>query len=103
MEIRAGGRPYGLLSESERWRADAAIAEAIAHRSGLGLLVLDRLDVLDLDGRSRCIRWLAGLARRGAQVIVMATLKACPERLPEGVRCVWLEGGRIVAAAQKAA
>ncbi len=95
MEITARGpagdtRPYGLLSESERWRADAAIAEAI---SGLQLLVLDRLDVLDLPGRAQAIRWLAGLGRRGTQVLAMATLKACPDRLPEGVRCVWLERG----------
>lgn len=42
MEIFADGRAYTLLSESERWRADAHIAAAISHFSGLKRLVLDR-------------------------------------------------------------
>ncbi|HRF12203.1 MAG TPA: ATP-binding protein, partial [Candidatus Accumulibacter phosphatis] len=34
MAVTGNGRPYSLLSESERWRSDAMIAEAISHLSG---------------------------------------------------------------------
>lgn len=42
MTITAGpGRTYALLSESEKRRADAMVAEAITHLTGLRLLVDD--------------------------------------------------------------
>lgn len=93
MAITAGGRAYHLLSESEQWRAGAAIAEALAYVSGVRLLVLDRLDVLDIPARGQALQWLTGLADTH-QVLVMGTLKALPEKLPAGVQGVWLEGGR---------
>ncbi len=95
MAVTGGGRPYALLSESEKWRADAMIAEAIAHLSGLRLLVLDRLDVLDLEGRGDLLYWLDTLATEGEidTALVFATLKAPPAGLPETVQSVWIENG----------
>jgi len=98
MAITADGRPYALLSESEQWRADAMLTEAIAHLSGLRLLVLDRMDVLDLPGRSQALSWLHELAndREIDTGIVLATLKALPASLPPiTYRCHWLDNGRI--------
>lgn len=95
MTITVGGRPYALASESEQWRADALIAEAIAHLSGLRLLVLDRADVLDLTGREDLLYWLSGLAVAGEidTALVFATLKSLPAELPEGIAGVWIENG----------
>lgn len=90
MDVRAGGRAYGLLSESERWRADAVLAEAIAHAAGLRLLVLDRFDVLDLPGRGQLVRWLAGLSAEYETIIAAGTLKAPPGTLPPGLSVAWL-------------
>ena len=92
MGITLGGRAYGLLSESERWRTDAMLASAIADASGLRLLVLDRMDVLDIPGRGEAMRWLVGLGNSGWQVVVAATLKAPPDCLTigHGVAVVWL-------------
>ena len=89
------GRPYALLSESEKWRADAMIAEAVSHLSGIRLLVLDRVDVLDLAGREDLLYWLDGLAAGGEieTALLFATLKAVPARLPENVAAVWIENG----------
>lgn len=97
MALTADGRPYALLSESEQWRVDALLTEAIAQLSGLRLLVLDRLDVLDLPGRSQALRWLHELAEAGEldTAILLATLKALPADLPATFRCHWLDGGRI--------
>ncbi|MGT2505718.1 hypothetical protein [Cupriavidus basilensis] len=62
-----GGRAYALLSESERWRADAMIAEAISRLTGLRLLVLDRADVLIGPERDRLLYWLRRLGRPPAR------------------------------------
>lgn len=95
MTITAEARPYGLLSESEQWRVDAVLAEAIANLSGLKLIVLDRMDRLDLPGRGQLLGWLDMLAQNGEvdTVLVMATLKAPPTGLPETIAAHWIEGG----------
>ena len=87
-------RPYPLLSESEKWRADAMIAAAIAELSGVRLLLLDRFDVLDAQGREDFIYWLDGLASDGVldSAIVAGTMKAPPSGLPETILPIWLEG-----------
>ena len=96
MTISADGRrPYALLSESEKWRADAMIAEAIAHLSGVRVLTLDRLDVLDLKGREDLLYWLDELADTGDidTALVTGTLKGLPARLPERIEAHWIENG----------
>ena len=104
MTIDAAGRPYALLSESERWRVDAMIAEAISHLSGVKLLVLDRVDVLDFVGREDLLYWLDGLAADGEidSALLFATLKALPASLPENIEAIWIENGiagKVMAAA----
>lgn len=95
MRITAGDRDYRLLSESERWRCDAMLAEAITHLSGCRLLVLDRMDVLDLRGRSDLLGWLDTLADLGEidTALVFATLKAMPAQLPVHCAAHWIDGG----------
>lgn len=90
-------RPYALLSESEKWRADAMLAEAIAHLSKIGVLVLDRFDVLDLKGREDLIAWLDILAQDGEinTALIFGTLKALPPTLPQTIAAHWLENGVV--------
>jgi len=97
IEIEADGRPYRLLSESEKWRVDAMIAEAISKLSGLKMIALDRFDVLDLPSRSRLIVWLSKLAQAGEfeTCLLFGTLKGLPGKLPEGVDAHWIENGGI--------
>lgn len=97
MAITVGGeaRAYSLCSESEQWRADAMLAEAIAHLSGLKLLVLDRFDVLDLQGRGDLIAWLDILAGDGGidTALIFGTLKALPSQLPGSIAAHWIAYG----------
>jgi hypothetical protein len=97
MAITVGeqGRPYALLSESEQWRVDAMLAEAIAHLSGVKLLVLDRADVLDAKGREDLWAWLDVLASSGEidTALVFATLPMPPHALPETIDAVWIDAG----------
>ena len=77
------------------------IAEAIAHVSGVRLLVLDRMDVLDLPGRSDLFAWLDVLAENSEidSAVIFATLKAPPTELGERVQVEWIEAGRCTPAA----
>lgn len=87
-------RPYPLLCESEKWRADAMIAASIAELSGVRLLMLDRFDVLDAQGREDFIYWLDGMASEGVidSAIVAGTMKALPAGLPETIQPLWIDG-----------
>ncbi len=91
------GRPYKLLSESEKWRTDTMLAEAISHLSGLKLLVLDRVDVLDLKGRADLFAWLEVLVdeQELETALLFATLKALPAGLPACVASHWLQDGQV--------
>lgn len=95
MLVRADGRDYRLLSESEKWRCDAMLAEAIANLSGLQLMVLDRFDVLDLKGRAELLGWLDVLADMGEihTALVFGTLKALPAGLSATTRAHWIQDG----------
>lgn len=96
MLITGGGRRYELLSESEQWRVDAMLAEAVSHLSGLRLLVLDRFDVLDLRGRGDLLAWLEGLAEDGSieTALLFGTLKAAPAA-GDGLAVHWVERGVV--------
>lgn len=95
MAIAYGDRAYSLLSESEQWRVDALIACAISVLSGVKLLVLDRFDVLDLQGRDDLIYWLTAIAEDGDidTALVFGTLKALPSQLPDSIGAIWIEIG----------
>lgn len=95
MRITMGLRDYALLSESEKWRTDAMIAEAVSHLSGSRLLVLDRFDVLDLKGREDLLYWLDGMAQDNEidTALIFGTLKGLPAQLPESIEAFWIEGG----------
>jgi energy-coupling factor transporter ATP-binding protein EcfA2 len=100
MNITGDGKPYYLLSESERWRADAMIAEAISHLSGVKVLLLDRVDVLAIAGRDDLLYWLDSLVTSGhvETALLFATLKSLPEMALETVGAAWVDRGTNVSA-----
>lgn len=104
MELSVGGRPYALRSESERWRADTLLALAIARISGAKVVLLDRFDVLDLQGRADALYLLDELAESGdvETAIVLGTLKALPAQLPANVQAAWVEDGIVKTLAEAA-
>lgn len=95
MEITCGGRLYGLMSESAKWRADTLLALVIAQISELRIVILDRFDVLDLPGRSQLLNMLVELGNMKAMdsMLMCGTMKALPEKLPAGVAGVWITNG----------
>lgn len=91
ISIRADGRPYGLLCESEQWRADACVAVAIAMHAELRFVILDRLDVLEPEHRRTAMKWLYGLIKTEEleSAILLGTMVRRPE-VPADVGVVWL-------------
>lgn len=97
MSISYGDRDYALISESQQWRVDAMIAEAVSHISGAKLLVLDRFDVLDMKGREDLMYWLDGMADDGEidTALIFGTLKALPAQFLPNIEGFWIENGTI--------
>ncbi|MGU1002378.1 AAA family ATPase, partial [Pseudomonas aeruginosa] len=98
IDVTFGGRLYGLLSESERWRCDTTIALAIATISGLRLALLDRFDVLDIPARTQqAMKLFQSLAVGGEidTLIVAGTLKEPMAKTPAWLQAVWIEAGHI--------
>ncbi|RSE88627.1 AAA family ATPase [Achromobacter denitrificans] len=95
MTITWGGRPYRLLSESERWRVDALIGAALAEISRLRCLVLDRFDCLDLPGRGDALGMLDALGADGHldTILVLGTLKAAPAAPSDTFTVHWIDQG----------
>lgn len=94
MSITYGGRLYGLCSESEKWRADALIALAIAQISQLRLVMLDRFDVLDSRSRQRLLGMLLKLDQLGAMdtMIIAGTMKQ-PMPPHASYSSIWIANG----------
>lgn len=106
IDVTFGGRLYGLLSESERWRCDATLALAIAKLSGLRLALLDRFDVLDIPARTQqAMKLFQSLAAGGEidTLIVAGTLKEPMAKTPEWLQAVWINAGQLVDQQQQAA
>lgn len=97
MDVLGNGRPYGLLSESEKWRCDFLLAVSIATISGLNFVLADRMDVLTLDGRDAVINWMDVTARSGPQVIALGTFKQALRGLPHTIETYWIQDGVLVA------
>ncbi|MFQ2837714.1 AAA family ATPase [Pseudomonas aeruginosa] len=98
IDVTFGGRLYGLLSESERWRCDATIALAIAKLSGLRLALLDRFDVLDIPARTQqAMKLFQSLAAGGEidTLIVAGTLKEPMAKTPAWLQAVWIDAGQL--------
>lgn len=67
-----GGRPYGLLSESEKFRVRATIQATTAVWAREPVLVVDAADILDRDGRNGLF---ALLAHVGIPALVCMTIQ----------------------------
>lgn len=104
MTIRYGERLYSLCSESERWRADAMIAVSIAVLSGLKLVLLDRMDVLQVSARGDLLAWLDELASFGDldTAITFGTLKQAPTGLSDSTSAFWVEAGTVAQSSEVA-
>ena len=71
--VMVNGRAIEAYSESEQFRIGIAIQMAVAAVSGLGFLVIDRLDLLDVENRSKVMEMILAPNTGIGQIVVMAT------------------------------
>ncbi|AEJ01222.1 RecF protein [Nitrosomonas sp. Is79A3] len=97
MTISYGGKPYGLSSQSAKWRINVMIAEAISYVTGLKFFMCDEFDLLDNNGRISFIKWVDSLARSNdiETLMVFGTLKTPPTGLPSSIETHWISNGVI--------
>lgn len=97
MTISYGGKPYGLASQSAKWRINVMIAEAISFVTGLKFFMADEFDLLDPPSRITFIKWMDSLARASdiETVMVFGALKTPPTGLPSSIETHWISNGVI--------
>ena len=59
LDLLYGGRPYYLLSESEKYRARAVLQTAVARLDGSLVVIFDGVDILDTQGREGLFAMIA--------------------------------------------
>ena len=93
------GRPYALLSESERWRCDLILSVALARREKAALILVDRLDILHPQARPGVLYLLRDVCIPALVGMTAKDKAALPALEQHGLgKTIWLENGAIVAA-----
>lgn len=83
------------LSTSERMRVGIACAEALAHASGLRLLVIDDLEILDIGNRILLESWLMEKMADHDTILVLSTADNPGKPGVQGIKSYWVEAGII--------
>ena len=86
-----GTRPVQLCSESERWRAQAAIQLTLAAMTGSQAVVLDRADLLDAGNREGLVRAVKRVAGKTGIAVLLCSTGAANGSAPW--KQVTIEGG----------
>lgn len=92
MRVRIGARTYSLASKSAKWRAQVALAEAMAHVSGVKTFMADEVDILDAHNRLAFLKWLHTIAPDLDTAIIIGTFKQ-PPTCPPTFQVEWIENG----------
>ncbi|MFA4972870.1 MAG: AAA family ATPase [bacterium] len=83
------------LSTSERMRVGIACAEALAHASGLRLLVIDDVEILDVGNRGLLSEWLRERMADHDTILVLSTAEEAQDPGVEGIRTYWVQAGEV--------
>jgi DNA repair exonuclease SbcCD ATPase subunit len=86
-----------ILGGAETSRVRMAVAEAISHVTGVGLLLLDELNISVAQDSARVRKWLVDIGQTTQIVAAAATNAAGPPTVPKNssVRMFWAEDGNI--------
>lgn len=96
MVLSYGGRLYSMLSESEKYRAKAALQVGMAMFLGDTVVVLDAADILDKDGRNGLIKMLMKSALSSLVCMTMPSKEEAPDLSRNGMgRSYWVEDGAV--------
>jgi len=95
--VQADKKQLWTLGGAETSRVRMAVAEAISHVTGVGLLLLDELNISVAADSTRVRKWLVDIGQTTQVVAAAATNAAGPPSVPENspIRIFWVEGGYI--------
>lgn len=80
------------LSDGERTRFLFALQYAVSRLAGVGILVLDRSELIDADAKKAVMRWVSQVTKAGTQVL-MVTSTPAPSAAPAGLVAYAMAGG----------
>ena len=80
--IMCAGRPIQLSSESEKWRAQAAIQLTLAAMTGSQAVVLDRADLLDPYNREGLLRAVLRVSGKTGMAVLLCSTGAVTIKAP---------------------
>lgn len=95
--VQADKKQLWTLGGAETSRVKMALAEAISHVTGVGLLLLDELNISVAADSTRVRSWLVDIGKTTQIVAAAATNAPGPPTVPENapVRMFWVESGNI--------
>ena len=93
--LMVNGRYLRKLSTSEQMRVGIACAEALAHASGLRLLVIDDVEILDVGNRGLLTAWLMDRMDDHDTIIVLSTAEEAQDPGVEGIATYWVDRGKV--------
>lgn len=98
LSIDCDGRPYALLSESEKFRTSTALQLAVAEIQGPPMVVVDAADILDRAGRNGLFRMLKIATVPVLVTMTMSARDEVPDLSKAGLgRSYWLESSATTA------
>lgn len=97
LQATLGGRPYGLLSESEKFRVRTVLQVALADLDGSDAVIIDAADILDRGGRNGLFTLLRTVGLKSLVCMTLNEVKDVPNLAKAGLgRSYWI-GGAVLA------
>ncbi len=94
--ISYDGRPWQLLSESERYRVRVLLQVAVAVQDGSAALVIDAADILDKPGRNGLVSLLRYVALPAVVCMTIPTPSEVPDLRAAGLgESYWIHDGTL--------
>lgn len=84
LSVTLGGRPYILLSESEKYRARVTLQLALSDLDGSDVVIVDAADILDRTGRNGLFKMLHTSGMRALVCMTMNLLADVPDLAKAG-------------------
>lgn len=85
LSVAYGGRPYALLSASEKWRADVVLQVAFASIARPAVMCIDGADILDPDGRNGLFGLLSAISTPSLVAMTLADPESVPDLAAAGL------------------
>jgi len=95
MSVTFGGSLYSMLSESEQYRVQIVLQVAFSEFGDSPVLLIDRADVLDMQGRNSLFQLLVSTQKTCLVAMTVLKRETCPDLAKIGGHTYWIENGAV--------